>query len=331
MWGGAKLKFPNIELMRFLVMLLIMGHHLYHIGLEGAYLTRNCWVWVDFYFIISGAFTYAHFQVHSKVADGEGSEALAYTLRKFKKFLIPVISTVVIQYCLDALTQMQCWNVKEFIKGMLYLPYEVMFLSSSGIVNPMVAPIWYLSAMFIVLPLVAYLIQAHKELWKIVAFTLPILYFGHKGVNTDRAWPNDMVRAFVCLSLGTIVYLLAAQIKKLPDNRVSKGLFSALEIMSVIVAMYISIFNKPFLNLMELLFVIICVFMLSGRTISASWSAKIIFVLGSLSMPMYIFHWTIGSVAVLLTKNIAKRLFIYFMGTIVISGVFVFWEKRLKF
>lgn len=155
--------------------------------------------------------------------------------------------------------------------------------------------------------------------------------FGHKGVNTDRAWPNDMVRAFVCLSLGTIVYLLAAQIKKLPDNRVSKGLFSVLEIMSVIVAMYISIFNKPFLNLMELLFVIICVFMLSGRTISASWSAKIIFVLGSLSMPMYIFHWTIGSVAVMLTKNIAKRLFIYFMGTIVISGVFVFGEKRLKF
>ncbi len=170
--GGAKLKSPNIELMRFLVMLLIMGHHLYHIGLEGTYLTRNCWVWVDFYFIISGAFTYVHFQVHSKVADGEGSEALAYTLRKFKKFLIPVISTVVIQYCLNALTQMQCWNVKEFIKGMLYLPYEVMLLSSSGIVNPMVAPIWYLSAMFIVLPLVAYLIQAHKELWKIMAFTL---------------------------------------------------------------------------------------------------------------------------------------------------------------
>lgn len=83
---GAKLKSPNIELMRFLVMLLIMGHHLYHIGLEGTYLTRNCWVWVDFYFIISGAFTYVHFQVHSKVADGEGSEALAYTLRKFKSF-----------------------------------------------------------------------------------------------------------------------------------------------------------------------------------------------------------------------------------------------------
>lgn len=38
--GGAKLKSPNIELMRFLVMLLIMGHHLYHIGLEGTYLTR---------------------------------------------------------------------------------------------------------------------------------------------------------------------------------------------------------------------------------------------------------------------------------------------------
>ena len=90
--------------------------------------------------------------------------------------------------------------------------------------------------------------------------------FGHKGVNTDRAWPNDMVRAFVCLSLGTIVYLLAAQIKKLPDNRVSKGLFSVLEIMSVIVAMYISIFNKPFLNLMELLFVIICVYLQRVRS-----------------------------------------------------------------
>ena len=59
----------NVELLRFIGMLLIMGHHLYHIGFVGSYICRNCWVWVDFYFILTGIFTYKHLEFYKKSKD----------------------------------------------------------------------------------------------------------------------------------------------------------------------------------------------------------------------------------------------------------------------
>lgn len=81
--GGQK---QNIELLRFIGMLMIMGHHLYHIGYNDSYICKNCWVWVDFYFILTGAFTYKHFSSRQNSVN-PGSEALSYTFQKFKRFL----------------------------------------------------------------------------------------------------------------------------------------------------------------------------------------------------------------------------------------------------
>lgn len=315
-------------MLRFIGMLLIMGHHLYHIGMEGMYLTRNCWVWVDFYFILSGAFTYAHFSEKSKKINEQGSEALAYTLSKFKKFVFPTICAVFLEYCLKYSNLVVNLQFKELLKRMIYLPYEIMFLSSSGITSPVVAPIWYLSAMFIVLPLIVYLMQEHREAWKIIAFMSPILYFGYKGVNTDRAWPNDMVRAFACLALGTIAYLLGEKINHLRERFILKILLSVLEMMSVMAAIYISVFNREWMNLMELLFFSICIFMLSGKTISATLNVRMFYILGSLSMPMYIFHWTVGTFAGMITENITKRILIYYVGTFLVSIIVLLFSKR---
>ena len=68
--------------------------------------------------------------------------------------------------------------------------------------------------------MMVYLMQKVPEFWKVFAFTFPILYFGHKGVNTDRAWPNDMARALACMALGTLAYLCAEfwQSKTLKEN-----------------------------------------------------------------------------------------------------------------
>lgn len=56
--GGGQMQ--NVEFLRFIGMLMIMGHHLYFIGYSDSYICKNGWVWVDFYFILTGAFTYRH-------------------------------------------------------------------------------------------------------------------------------------------------------------------------------------------------------------------------------------------------------------------------------
>lgn len=79
-------KYCDLELLRFLGILLIMSHHLYLIGYVGEYMFASCWVWVDFYFMISGALTAKHFEGYRSEKENCGEIALQYTWHKFSRF-----------------------------------------------------------------------------------------------------------------------------------------------------------------------------------------------------------------------------------------------------
>ncbi len=50
--------------------------------------------------------------------------------------------------------------------------------------------------------------------------------------------------------------------------------------------------------------------MISGVTYSSCIKGEVFKFLGKLSMPMFIFHWGIGSLANILTDNLKQRFFI---------------------
>lgn len=233
---------------------MIMGHHLYFIGYSDSYICKNCWVWVDFYFILTGTFTYKHFRSRQNSVN-PGSEALSYTFQKFKRFFGYTVIAVLFQYAIDNGSYLCAGDIRTFIRSFIYAPYEMIYLSSSGICSAHVAPIWYLSAMLIVLPMMIYLMQKAPEFWKIFVFVFPILYFGYKGVNTERAWPNDMVRALACMALGTLVYLCAEYLAIYTvENKIRKIILTGIEAGSALFAIYVSALNKEYINIMELLF-----------------------------------------------------------------------------
>ncbi len=322
---GGGWKAYNVELMRFLGILMIMGHHLYHIGFEGAYIFRNCWVWVDFYFILTGAFTYKHFLYKHTGSGQYGSEAIQYTFLKYKKFFLLTTISVIGMYVIAYGNMLIRHEWRLFFETALNAIFEITYLTSSGIASTLNAPLWFLSAMFITLPLIVYLMQAHREFWKVISFLAPILYFGHRGVNTDRTWPNDMIRAFVCIALGTMAYMFAQKIGKcLKGNRILCILASIVEIVMVIASIYISAWNRPCINIMEPLFFLIISLMLSGVTVTSFINNTFVAKLGALSMPIFIFHWVVGSVSVLITESMRTRLLIYYVGTLLISFISLF-------
>lgn len=313
----------NIELMRFIGIFLIMGHHLYLIGCTDNYIFKNCWVWVDFFFILTGAVTYKHFEKCTLSTEQFECEALAYTWRKFARFF-PLTALSVMMMCFlkygDLLFQ-EGWS--HFFAAIAYSPFEMCYMSSSGIVSTLNAPLWFLSAMFITLPMIVFLIQRHRELWKVVSFCLPIMYFGYKGVNTDRAWPNDIIRAFVCMALGTISFMIAERVREYNHDTsfLRKMICSISEVACMFFAVYISALNKSCINLMEPLFVILTALLLSQCTVTAKLESRICTVLGSISMPMFIFHWCVGSVCIFVTSNMKLRILIYYTGTLIIGIV----------
>ena len=53
-----------VDLWRFIALIMIMIHHLYIFGdpFTGEYCGRFGWIFVEFFFIVAGYFTYKHFR-----------------------------------------------------------------------------------------------------------------------------------------------------------------------------------------------------------------------------------------------------------------------------
>ncbi len=77
-----------VDIARFTGILLIMTHHLYVLGYSGTYIGKDCWVWVEYFFMLTGFFTAKHYAIEGGKELPDKSnvaiEALSYTARKIK-------------------------------------------------------------------------------------------------------------------------------------------------------------------------------------------------------------------------------------------------------
>ena len=114
-------------------MIFIMGHHLYHIGFEGDYIFKDGWAWVDFYFILTGIFTYQHYCLRQPLVNKQyGTEALWYTLHKFRRFFPATFVAICSLYCAHSFGMLLKGNISGLIKLNGQDIFEVLYLSSSG-------------------------------------------------------------------------------------------------------------------------------------------------------------------------------------------------------
>mgnify|MGYP003282444845 FL=1 len=327
----------SVDIVRFLMALLIMSHHLYLLGYKDDWRGISCWIWVDYFFMLTGYFSIRHFAaVQEKPVKCAGYEAVKYTVHKFKKLVPYIAIAVFVQYLMIAVSYMKQYNLRGILDAFSNMPYEILLLSSSGIVKPEVAPIWYLSAMFLALPLLIYMLLRFEDLWYILAWLVPVLYYGRMGVNTIRDWPNDLVRAFSCMALGTFVFILTSKVKELKFSVLQRVLLTVVEIGLFGLCILITVANKPYMkwpymNLLPLLFVVHATIMLSGCSYSAKAKGVFCQFWGEISLPMFLFQWGIGTfTAAKITAVNGIRLCIYYLGTILASVMVIVLKKMIS-
>lgn len=321
-------RIASVDLIRFFMILLIMSHHLYLFGFTGNYPFLSCWAWVDYFFLLTGYFTMKHYASRS-ITENCAAEAIQYTLRKLAGCFPFVFIAVTVQYAAEALPCLVQSNPKQFLSTFCGWPYEVLMLSSTGLVWAKVMPLWFLSAMLLTLPLMIYLLLRFRDFWHILAWLVPFLYYGQMGINTGRDWPNDLVRAFSCMALGTFVYMISQQLKLIPLSPWKKRLLTITELTALFFALYITVLNKDFMNLLPLLFFVHCTVMLSGCSHTSSIQGRLCAFLGEISLPMFIFHWVIATLVKDLAAEAWLCLSVYYLGTLVLSCAAICFKYKI--
>lgn len=309
----------SVEIMRFIGMLMIMTHHVYVLGFQGNYPLRLSWVWVDFFFMLTGYYTAKHFADYSsKEGHNLSKTIMMYNINKFKGYFVLTAIAIVLQYFINLFVYR--FDMKTAFIVFIKMPYELLFLTSSGVATPELAPVWYLSAVFLMLPLVAYLFIKWRDFWYIISWLLPLLYLGKFGVNTVREWPNDMLRATAYLVLGTFVYLVSEELRKIEVKKIYELLLTALEVGSFVTVVGLTAVNYDN-SVIILLFVIGMIIMLSQKSLTRKLSSSFTDFLGKISLPMFLFHWGIGSLINVAVSNTYLKLALYYIGSIAVAAV----------
>lgn len=150
----------RIELYRFLFMIVIVINHVNTIsaGLGSPIPLGN--IFVEFFFFLTGFFTYSHIKrkLYSNPSEiNEGLYPFGYTLKKIRSLVPYMVMTCAMYYFLTVLGRyfVQRESLKSIICDLSGAPFDLLLLQVTGISNNShFAAWWYLSAVLFALPLV---------------------------------------------------------------------------------------------------------------------------------------------------------------------------------
>lgn len=327
-----------VDLWRFLAILLIMIHHLYHIETfaNAEYYGRFSWIYVEFFFMLTGYFTYSHFKRHNSDDSNIFKSGLKYTFQKFKGFIPYTTIAISLQYLITApFSSLEKGQFKLFLSHFLNYPLELLLLSEAqhSFNEFNLVPIWFLSAMLLVFPIITTLCQIrNKYLVFIVSGIFSLFYYMHFHIG-GLSWPGDLIRALAGMCAGITICIINDTIKEKISNinntKVVYIIFSASEILCMLFCLVATTLNLYATEKVIILaFAIGTSSMLSGYSISSKLNSRVFTFLGKLSMPMFIWHWMIGTIINRLTHivliPVPIQLVIYFGGTIILSIISLF-------
>lgn len=262
-------------------------------------------LFVEFFFFVTGYYTYKHFQ---QIVDNEvdstveikAKRALKYTLNKVTSLLPYMVIALTIRYI--AIFYSVYIGRTSLIDALVNLPFEITLLNSQT--GWFSWPMWFVSAMIIAMPLFCYIAQSKNKHFTFILCVLLyiVYYFDLVGIiGLPAAGCGAIIRAFVGMTTGVVVYGLAHQVSKLKLSVPKRALVQAVETLSFfmsIVFMYPSVnsSNAPFYrNLVCMSFILFLTIFMSGQTIMSKVSCKTMDFLEKISMVLFMIHFPIMS------------------------------------
>lgn len=351
-----KSKHNQIEMLRFLFAVLIMVFHA-HLFNGTGHPIKLGHVFVEFFFFLSGYFTYDHVVRKCKEDSSfykKQKYAFTYTLAKFKRFMPYMLicaGAFYIVMFIPTLLKGNLTEIKTSISSFGGAPFAVLLLQVTGIcTNIDFNAWWYLSAMIFVLPLVVLVFTKQKISGGIawIQYFVPLLIYGWFAVNyADVNWKimfgpirTGLPRAFAGLCMGGNIYLISEWLAEFKFDKIQKMLLTVAElamyVMAILIAWkYADIDNSVFL-IIFMLAVGLSITM-SKSSYSVKLDCNVFGFLGRLSTPLYICHYSVGKVIKSYAADrisLSEKYLIYY-GVSVLFACFLLvvvekWENRKR-
>ena len=311
-----------VDLWKFVASILIMTYHIYHLDII---LADMYWIYVEFFFILTGYFTYHHFQARVEERKDIFEVGVKYTINKFMPFLPYTTVAITLQYILVAHYSLIKTDFYGFISHFFTYPFEVMLLGRVVADKQVLGPVWYLFSMLLVFPLVTFLCQIkNRYLLLVIAGMYSVLYYGRADFRSST-WPNNELRALAGLLLGVFVCILFDMIRETTSNAHAFAV-TLIETASMAFAFVVTTMGCVDLKRQVVFaFAIGVGTMMSGKSLTSRFNSRFISYLGLLSLPMFIWHRVVGEIIMrvdhFVPMSLLIRTMLYYSGTIIVSAI----------
>lgn len=348
-------KNPTIEMWRFVAAIMILMCHLYYTGVEDGYPFSMTFIFVEFFFMLTGYFSYVHLEKDRnkiKSIREKISYIFMYVSNKILKILPLAAIAIIFDYIIEYVYRRN-ENGVTFLGFWKQLPFDIMEVSDLY-TEPRVVPLWYLSVELFILPVVCIIILLNKYLRLSIAIVVPVTYYSIFGVSNLRNFPYDYLRGLSAMLLGILIGEIVRSLrnrflycnKKRALDTSKRKVSITLSIYCIGNAFMLSTIVFAFFDLdimvMSLLFFFIGLVLIFSVDVEVTERIrKVAYYLGALSIPIFIFQWVVGTSVLCLDRVVGYfndvglspflRSIIYIVGTIIVAILTKFIsDSRLK-
>lgn len=324
-------KDSKIEIYRFLACCFIMmGHCIAFGNMNISVPFTVSYQFVEFFFILTGYFTAKHF-AKSSFKETTIAHIFKYDIKKFLRFIPYTIPAIICIYFEESIGYWRSGDILGLFLNLKDSVIEMLFLSALRLSGAHLFVMWFLSAMFITLPiLICFCLIVNNKWIKIVIGALSCsLYYIIIPDYTVHDFPNQLFRSLFGMMLGSVIFYLSSSVSK---DKVHKGIKIFLTII-LIVAYFLPIcfsyLNYYYRYTYLICFMIWIFIVMSGLTVIGPLYSKVGEFLGAISMPIFIWHQVVIKLFTdfIIIDNETVKLILCFVVTFVISVINMFVVK----
>ncbi len=306
---ASNLKNGKIEFARFAFSVIVMFFHVYQtIGFKSydyfgqPTFFKNGWFGVEFFFVVSGYLMAASaFKKQNSQAE-LSKDTFSFMRKKIMAVLPYHLIVFIVSFIYLAIVKHV--DFLGFVKLFVESIPNFLLVQRSGLTNRDVLGLeWYISDMLIAMLILYPLLRRfYNQFSKIVSPVLSLLIVGYLikttgALNGTLDWSvlvsKTLLRAIAEICAGVFVFEVCRDLKKLKFSKKDKVVLTVLEIFSYVMVIGFVAGNYPKSYAGTILIFVCIAVCLSFSDITygkSIFNNKVVYYLGSLSLPLYLCH-----------------------------------------